>query len=77
MVSLDNLLRELNGLKADGSQWAAAMHEFLLDLHKKPRPIAVVAEVQKPYQTILEQAEQEEPPPPAQPAWETQANAGA
>jgi transposase len=58
-----HLLRELNGLKADGSQWAEAMHEFLLDLYKKPRPIAAVDEVQKPYQTILEQAEQEEPPP--------------
>ena len=56
-------LREWNGLKADGSLWAAAMHQFLLDLHHMPRPIAVVDAVQKPYQTILEQADQEEPPP--------------
>ena len=58
-----HLLRELHGLKEDGRLWAAAMHKFLLDRHKMPRPITAVAEVQKPYQTILEQADQEEPPP--------------
>lgn len=58
-----HLLRELHGLKADGSHWAAAMHQFLLDLHKMPRPITAVDEVQKPDQTILEQADREEPPP--------------
>jgi transposase len=58
-----HLLRELNGLKEDGSGWAAAMHRFLLDLHERPRPVAAVEEVHTPYQTILEQADQEEPPP--------------
>jgi transposase len=58
-----HLLRELHGLKEDGRLWAAAMHKFLLDRHKMPRPITAVAEVQKSYQTILEQADQEEPPP--------------
>ncbi len=57
------LLRELHGLKEGGSRWAAAMHEFLLDLHKRPHPIAAADAVQKPYPTILEQADQEEPPP--------------
>ena len=65
-----HLLRELNGLKEGGSRWAAAMHEFLLDRYKKPRPIAMmdaVDTVEKPYQTILEQADQEEPPPQPSP----------
>lgn len=70
------LLRELHGLKEDGSLWAAAMHQFLLDLHKMPRPIAAVDEVQKPYQTILEQADQEEPPPRPSPRGKPQQTPG-
>ncbi len=58
-----HLLRELNGLKEGGSCWAAVMHRFLLDLYQQPRPIAAVDKVYLPYQTILEQADQEEPPP--------------
>lgn len=73
------LLRELNGLKKEGSRWAVAMHQFLLDLCQQPRPVAVVEAVPKPYQTILAQADREENPlssparagdpsnPPAQP----------
>lgn len=56
-----HLLRELNGLKEGGSRWAAAMHQFLLDLYQRSRPITAVDEVQKPYQTLLEQADREEP----------------
>ena len=58
-----HLLRELNGLKEGGSHWAAAMHQFLLDLYQRPRPILAVDEVQEPYQALLKQADQEEPPP--------------
>lgn len=56
-----HLLRELNGLKEGGSRWAAAMHQFWLDLYQRSRPITAVDEVQKPYQTLLEQADREEP----------------
>ena len=75
-----HLLRELNGLKEGGSRWAAAMHEFLLDLYKKPRPIAMmdaVDTVEKPYQTILEQADQEEPPPQPSPRGKPKQTPGA
>lgn len=62
-----HLLRELNGLKEGGSHWAAAMHQFLLDLYQRPRPIRAVDEVQEPYQALLKQADQEEPPPQPSP----------
>ena len=62
-----HLLRELNGLKEGGSRWAAAMHQFLLDLYHSPRPILAVDEVQGPYQALLKQADQEEPPPQPRP----------
>ena len=62
-----HLLRELNGLKEGGSHWAAAMHPFLLDLYQRPRPIRAVDEVQEPYQALLKQADQEEPPPQPSP----------
>ncbi len=48
-----HLLRELKGLWDNGVVWAEAMHGFLLDLYKMPRPIV----------DILEKADQEEPPP--------------
>ena len=62
-----HLLRELNGLKEGGSHWAAAMHQFLLDLYQRPRLIRAVDEVQEPYQALLKQADQEEPPPQPSP----------
>lgn len=62
-----HLLRELKGLKEDGSHWAAAMHQFLLELYQKPRPILAVAEVQDAYQALLKPADQEEPPPQPRP----------
>lgn len=71
-----HLLRELHGLKEDGSLWAAAMHNCLLDLYKMPRPIAAVDAVQKPYQTILEQADREEPPPRPSPRGKPQQTPG-
>lgn len=58
-----HLLRELNGLKEDGRVWAQDMHEFLLDLYKRPHPMGIEDEIRKRYQIILEQADQEEPPP--------------
>ena len=40
------------------------MHGFLLDLYKMPRPIkGAEDEIRKHYRIILEQADQEEPPP--------------
>lgn len=71
-----HLLRELNGLKEGGSRWAAAMHEFLLDLYKKPRPIMAVDEVQEPYLTLLKPADQEEPPPQPSPRGKPQQTLG-
>lgn len=58
-----HLLRELNGLKENGSLWAEEMHAFLLDMYKMPPPVVASEEVRKHYQTILEQAKREEPPP--------------
>jgi transposase len=59
-----HLLRELNGLKENGSLWAEEMHEFLLDLYKMPRPIkGADDEIEKHYRIILQQADLEEPPP--------------
>lgn len=61
-----HLLRELNGLQENGSQWAKQMHTFLLDLYHQPLPI-IGKEQQKTfiahYQKILAQADAEEPPP--------------
>lgn len=59
------LLRELTALVDSGSNWAASMHAYLLDLYQQPRPLA---EAQRQlglerYQLILTQAEQEEPAP--------------
>jgi hypothetical protein len=46
--------------------WAGELHEFLLDLYRMPHAIVKAAEeVQKHYQVILTQAEQEEPKPQA------------
>jgi transposase len=58
-----HLLRELKGLQESGSLWAEEMHEFLLDLYRRPRPIVAEEEVRQHYQIILEQAEREEPLP--------------
>nr|VFJ64968.1 MAG: transposase [Candidatus Kentron sp. DK] len=59
-----HLLRELNGLKENGSLWAGQMHEFLLSLHDAQRPIAMAqGELLRQYQTLLQQADQEETPP--------------
>jgi transposase len=71
-----HLLRELNGLKADGSQWAEAMHEFLRPAQEAasdrsgrrgPEALPDDSRAGRAGRTA----------PPAQPAWETQANAGA
>ena len=56
-------MRELAGLKEQGSLWAEEMHEFLLDLHGMPRPIPAAEDVRMHYRIILEQAGREEPPP--------------
>ena len=58
-----HLLRELNGLIEEDSLWAEEMHEFLLDLYHTPLPAAAREAIHKHYQTILYQAEREEPPP--------------
>ena len=64
-----HLLRELNGLQENGSQWAGEMHEFLMELYEMPRAIAAAAEkaIRQRYQAILEHAEREEPLPIATP----------
>jgi transposase len=58
-----HLLRELNHLMENGSLWADEMHEFLLDLHKMPRPIVAAEEIRQHYRILLAQADLEEPPP--------------
>ena len=58
-----HLLRELNALKENDSLWADKMHEFLLELYGAERPIIAEQEVRKHYQSILVEADREEPPP--------------
>lgn len=58
-----HLLRELWGLWENGSQWAEAMHGFLLGLYKMPRPVVDPDATRLRYRSILEQADREEPPP--------------
>lgn len=60
-----HLLRELNGLQENGSQWAGEMHQFFMELYEMPHAVAVAAEpaIKQRYQTILEHAEREEPLP--------------
>lgn len=58
-----HLLRELTALIENGSRWAKSMHKFLLKLYKQARPIMNVKKHLRRYQTILKQADKEEPPP--------------
>lgn len=60
-----HILRELYGLMEQGSEWAAAMHTFLLELYRRERPLRGEAarEAQQRYRQILSQAELGEPPP--------------
>ncbi len=58
-----HLLRELWGLRENGSAWAEAMHGFLLELHNMPRPVTDPEVVRLRYGAILDQADQAEPPP--------------
>lgn len=64
-----HLLRELNALIENGSHWAGAMRQELLTLHDLGRPLAPIAQtdLRLRYQTILDQANVEEPPPQATP----------
>lgn len=64
-----HLLRELNQLIENGSQWAAAMHQQLLTLYSSSRPVVPIAQtdLKVRYQAILDQAHAEEPPPQANP----------
>lgn len=64
-----HLLRELNALIENGSQWAVQFHAFLLDLyHHTDKGQGQVlpdqqAKILDRYQKILSLADQEEPPP--------------
>ena len=58
-----HLLRELAGLKENGSLWADEMRELLLDLYQMPRPILASEQVRQHYHIILARAEFEELPP--------------
>ncbi|MBK8534681.1 MAG: IS66 family transposase [Candidatus Competibacteraceae bacterium] len=58
-----HLLCELNGLMENGVRWAREMHELLLALYHRPRPILAADEVRGHYHRILAQANREEPPP--------------
>lgn len=58
-----HLLRELDGLKENGSQWACQMRTLLLELHKTPPAVNTQVQVRDTYHRILSQADLEEPPP--------------
>jgi len=58
-----HLLRELEGLKENGSLWAGQMQEFLLKLYKTPPAADTQAQVRNQYHHILSQADLEEPKP--------------
>jgi len=64
-----HLLRELTALMEQGSLWAAQMHKLLVDTYRathqgrgalKPQVLQVTT---KQYQSILRQADRQEPPP--------------
>lgn len=58
-----HLLRELNGLMENAGRWARGMHELLVALYHRPRPILAADEVRGHYHRLLAQADREEPPP--------------
>ena len=62
-----HLLRELTALQEQGSQWAAQMHTFLLDLYQASEKGRHVVEDKlawiERYQLICQQADRQEPPP--------------
>ena len=64
-----HLLRELTALKEAGSVWANTFHAFLYELYTRSDhgnaiiPLEQHAQVQTKYQTLLQQAYKEEPPP--------------
>jgi len=60
-----HIVRELQALIEDRSQWAEAMRTFLLELYAQARPLQGQAaeDARQRYRQILSQAEQEEPPP--------------
>lgn len=60
-----HLLRELQGLWENGSDWAEDMHGLLLMLYRMPRPLVDDEQTRLHYRLILAQADAEEPPPQA------------
>lgn len=60
-----HIVRELQALIEDNSQWAAAMRTLLFKLYDQSRPLQGQAaeDAYQQYRQILSQAEQEEPPP--------------
>ncbi len=62
-----HILRELQALQENGSQWAASMKDLLLELYgasQKGKEIVENPPIwQEKYQNICQQADQEEPPP--------------
>jgi transposase len=58
-----HLLRELEGLKENGSLWAGPRREFLLEMTKTPPAANTQAQVRDQYQRILSPADLEEPKP--------------
>lgn len=68
-----HLLREFTALIESGSRWAQNFHAFLIDLYERSDkgkaaiPIKERAKVLRKYQDLLQQADQEEPPPTQKP----------
>jgi transposase len=60
-----HIVRELQALIEEGSQWAVAMRTFLFELYDQSRPLhgQAAEDACRRYRQILSQAEQEEPPP--------------
>ncbi len=68
-----HLLREFTALIETGSKWAQNFHAFLLDLYERSDkgmaaiPTKERSRVLRKYQDLLQQADQEEPPPTQKP----------
>ena len=65
-----HILRELQGLIDENSQWAKEMHALLLELHDELPNLALTGDaaeiVRQRYRKILQNADVEEPPPKKQ-----------
>lgn len=66
-ICIAHILRELQALKENGSNWAVLMHEFLLELFDVSQKATIIVPNKaiwlKKYDIICQKADKEEPPP--------------